>query len=265
MAGISGTFVVNGSPTKTQMVDGAGGRSQVAQVTTGVLVAIVLLFLTVPIQYMPKAVLSSVVFLIGIELVDIAGMRKVLRLRRDEFVVASLVALTVVCVGVEQGIVLAIVASIVAHLRRSYRPPTGVLQRSDADGNWHSTDVDPEARSLPGLVIYRFAGDLYYANASMFFEQTSAFANAANPPTWLCLDAGAVPDIDYSGGETIRQLHGELRDHGIKLVIADPLRSATRVLDRYGLTDLLGPDAIYPTVEGAVEAFRRQPSVSDGL
>ena len=152
-----------------------------------------LLFLTVPIQYMPKAVLASVVFLIGIELVDVAGMRKVLRLRPDEFVVAALVALTVICVGVEQGIVLAIVASIIDHLRRSYRPPTGVLQLSDADGTWHRTDADPESRSLPGLVVYRFAGDLYYANANLFFEETSAFANAADPPTWLCIDAAPFP------------------------------------------------------------------------
>jgi len=254
MAGISGTFVVNGSPTKTQMVDGAGGTSQFAQVTTGIIVAIVLLFLTVPIQYMPKAVLSSVVFLIGIELVDLAGMRKVLRLRLDEFVVAALVAATVVCVGVEQGIVLAIVASIIDHMRRSYRPGTAVLQHGP-DNSWHGVPAEPHARSLPGLVVYRFAGTLYYANASMFFEQTSAFANAADPPTWLCLDAAAIPDIDYSGGETIRQLHGELVEHGIKLVIAEPIGSVREVLDRYGLTDLLGADAIYATIDDAVSAF----------
>jgi sulfate permease, SulP family len=263
MAGISGTFVVNGSPTKTQMVDGAGGRSQLAQVTTGVIVAIVLVFLTVPIQYMPEAVLSSVVFLIGIELVDIAGMRRVLRLRTDEFVVALLVALTVICVGVEQGIVLAIVASIIDHLRRSYRPHTAVMQSPDANGLWRGAEPDPDARSLPGLVVYRFAGSLYYANANLFFEQTSAFASSANPPTWLCIDSVALPDIDYSGGETIRQLYGELNEHGIKLVIAEPMENVTKLLGRYGLTDLLGADAIYPTVQDAVDAFRRQPSSSD--
>ncbi len=146
MAGLSGTFVVNGSPTKTQMVDGAGGRSQVAQLTTGVIVLIVLLFLTAPIQYMPAAVLSSVVFLIGVELVDIPGMRKVLRLRADEFVVASLVTATVVVIGVEQGIVLAIFASIVDHLRRSYHPSTAVL-RPDDNNTWHGVPVEPDARA----------------------------------------------------------------------------------------------------------------------
>ena len=87
-AGLTGTFVVNGSPTKTQMVDSAGGRSQVAQLTTSVIVVIVLLFLTVPLSYMPEAVLSSVVFLIGVELVDIKGMRTIYAQRPAEFWVA---------------------------------------------------------------------------------------------------------------------------------------------------------------------------------
>jgi len=261
-AGVSGTFVVNGSPTKTQMVDGAGGTSQMAQLATGVIVAIVLLFLTAPIQYMPSAVLSSVVFLIGIELVDIAGMRRVFRLRADEFVVATLVAITVVSVGVEQGIILAIVASVVAHMRRSYKPSTAVLHRG-ADGTWIAGAHDPDSRTVPGLVVYRFAGSIYYANANLFFEQASAFAVSPNPPSWICIAASAVPDIDYSGGETIRQLHGELDEHGIKLVIAGLFPEVRELLDRYGLTELIGADAIYPTVEAVVDAFSGSPAPTD--
>ena len=176
-AGLTGTFVVNGSPTKTQMVDGAGGTSQVAQLTTGVVVVIVLLFLTVPLQYLPSAVLASVVFVIGIELVDIAGMRRVLAARTDEFVVAAVTALTVVFVGVEQAIVLAIVLSIVDHLRRSYQPATAVLIESD--GHLHTEAVTVDARSTPGLVIYRFAGPLYYANANHFLEDVTTFVKGA--------------------------------------------------------------------------------------
>jgi len=264
MAGLSGTFVVNGSPTKTQMVDGAGGKSQFAQVTTAVLVAIVLLFLTAPIQYMPKAVLASVVFLIGIELVDYAGMRKVLRLRPDEFVVAALVALTVIVVGVEQGILLAIVASLIDHLRKSYRPSTAVLTPGAVGASWHGTPVEPDARSLPGLVVYRFAGSLYYANASLFFEQLNGFVDSPQPPRWIVIDAVALPDIDYSGGETIRQIQGELREHNVKLVIAEPMAAVRGELDRYGLTELLGADAIFPTVDDAVAAYRQLPAPTEG-
>lgn len=256
MAGLSGAFMVNGSPTKTQMVDGAGGRSQVAQITTGVIVMIVLLFLTAPIQYMPEAVLASVVFLIGIELVDLPGMGKIRRVRVDEFVVATLVAATVVVIGVEQGIVLAIVASLVNHLRRSYRPPTAVLQPVPGGPGFHSVAAEPEARSAPGLVVYRFAGSLYYANADLFDQQVTGFATSDNPPAWVCLDLAAIPDIDYTGGQTLRQVHQSLAEHGIHLALADPLPQVRAVLDRYRVADVVDTTSIYDTIAEAIDAFR---------
>jgi len=258
-AGLSGTFVVNGSPTKTQMVDGAGGRTQLAQIATALIVLIVLLFLTGPIQYMPSAVLASVVFLIGVELVDIAGMRRVLSRRPDEFIVASLVALTVVVVGVEQGIVLGIVASIVDHMRRSYRPVTSVLQPGEG-AIWRAVEFAPDARSLPGLVVYRFAGSLYYANANLFLEQAEASAADLANLRWFCLDATAVPDVDYSGGETIRQLHEALEERGIVLVVAAANEPVSAAFDRYGLSELIGADAMFDSIDDAVTAYRRQPA-----
>ena len=117
-----GTFVVNGSPTKTEMVDGAGGKSQIAQVTAGLIVVVVLLFLTGALAYMPNAVLAAVVLLIGLRLIDIAGMQGIARVRSGEFVVAALTAATVVIVGIEQAIILAIVLSIIEHLSHAYAP-----------------------------------------------------------------------------------------------------------------------------------------------
>src|SRR4051812_46664022 len=114
-AGFSGTFVVNGSPTKTEMVDEAKSRTQVAQLTTAAVVLLVLLFLTKPLQYLPNAVLAAVVFLIGVKLIAITAMREILRLRRDEFVVATVTALVVVAVGGGQGVILAIVLSLLLH------------------------------------------------------------------------------------------------------------------------------------------------------
>ncbi len=149
-AGLSGTFVVNGSPTKTEMVDGAGGRSQLSQLTAAAIVLIVLLFLTKPLQYMPDAVLASIVFLIGVELVDLLGLRTILRWRSDEFIVASITAAVVVVVGVEQGILLAIVLSLLDHIRRSYRPRDTLLVRDDA-GRWHTMPIPaPRRRPRPG-------------------------------------------------------------------------------------------------------------------
>ena len=259
-AGLSGTFVVNGSPTKTQMVDGAGGRSQLAQLTTGAIVAVVLLFLTAPIQYMPSAVLAAVVLLIGIELVDLAGMRRILRLRPDEFFVATVTAATVVAVGVEQGIVLAIVLSVLVHLRHSYRPPTAVMVPGEGDPPWRSEPTRPDARTLPGLVVYRSASSLYYANANHLVEEVTAIlddpATDTDPLRWFCLDAAVVPDVDFTGAETLRQLHDELAEHDVRLVVAEALTSVHDGLDRYGIVELLGEDAFFASISDAVAAYR---------
>jgi SulP family sulfate permease len=256
-AGFSGTFVVNGSPTKTQMVDGAGGRSQLASLTTAVIVLVVLLFLTKPLQYMPNAVLASVVFLIGIELVDITGMRTILRMRADEFVVAALTALTVVVVGVEQGVLLAIVLSIIDHLRRSYRPNDRVVVEIGAERRLRSLPVDPAARIVPGLAVYRFGAALYYANAEHFSSQVLAFVADGLPELrWLCLDAAAMGDVDYSGGLTLREVAESLQGRGVRLVLAEADSSVRATLDRYGLADVLPADAYFDTIGDAVRAFR---------
>ena len=134
-AALSGTFVVNGSPTKTQIVDSAGGRSQLSLLVMLAIVLLILLFLTAPLAFMPEAALSAIVFLIGIGLVDVAGMRKVFAQRRSEFWVALITALTVVVVGVEQGIMLAIALSLIEHTRHGYRPKNSVLVPDESGGS----------------------------------------------------------------------------------------------------------------------------------
>ena len=257
-AAFTGTFVVNGSPTKTQMVDGAGGKSQLASVTTVAIVAIVLLWLTAPLQYMPSAVLSAVVFLIGIELVDLAGMKRIWKFRRDEFVVAAITAGTVVLVGVLQGIIIAIVLSIIDHLRRSYRPPTAVMSPTTGDqvGHWKAGPVGPDARTEPGLVVYRFSAPLYYANAEHFTEELLAFGTSDQPPEWVCVYAAAIPDIDMSGAESLRSIVANLAANGVTLVFAEVMEDVQAELDRYELTDVIGAEHIFPTVGAAEEAFR---------
>ncbi len=167
-AGLSGTIVVNGSPTKTQMIDSAGGRSQLSMLFTSLIVLLVLLFLTGPLAYMPEAVLSAVVFLIGVDLIDIAGMKRIYQQRRSEFWVALITVAVVVFVGVEQGIILAIVLSLMDHTRRGYRPKNALLVPADS-GVWNPHPVQSHAEAEAGLAIYRFTHSMYYANAEQFF------------------------------------------------------------------------------------------------
>ena len=221
------------------------------------------MFLTVPLQYLPNAVLAAVVFIIGIKLVDAANMRKILRERPGEFAVATLTAATVVFVGVEQGIVLAIVASIVEHLRHAYRPATAVMAPDEDGDGFHSEPADPAARTAPGLVVYRFSSDLFYVNANHLMQDVTAFASSPEPIEWFCLDASAITDVDYTGARTLEQVHDELTEHGITLVVAEAVRSVREELDRYGLTEVVGADAFYPTVAAATAAFAARPTAGD--
>src|SRR5262245_51039889 len=218
-AGFSGTFVVNGSPTKTEMVDEAKSHTQVAQVTTAVVVAVVLLFLTKPLQYLPNAVLAAVVFVIGLKLVQIANMREIWRLRRDEFWVSAITAAVVVGVGVEQGIILAIVVSVILHVRRHYAPHDRVVTW-DADGHVILHRPEPGTVSEPGLVVYRFGVGLFYANAERFAEEINALVDVPAPPRWLVLQADAIDDVDFTGGKTLLAVVEQLHSRGIVFAVA---------------------------------------------
>jgi sulfate permease, SulP family len=262
-AGLSGTWIVNGSPTKTQMVDGAGGKSQLAQVTTGIVVLVVLLFFTPALQYMPNAVLAAVVLLIGLELIDIKGMRGIARVRTGEFTVAALTAATVVLVGIEQAIVLAIALSLVEHLYHAYRPldstltvaPTGRLQFEPIAGG-------SIVQARPGLVIYRFGAGLYYANSPRFTEECIRILDEADPKVeWLCLSAAAMTDVDYSGAGAIKEVIDEVKARGAKFVVCEAEPSLLDRASQYGYES--GVDAVYPFVEDVIAAFEAR-STSPG-
>jgi len=257
-AGLSSTFVVNGSPTKTEMVDEAKSHTQVAQATTAVVVAVVLLFLTKPLQYLPNAVLSAVVFLIGVKLIDIANMREIWRLRRDEFWVAAITAAVVVAVGVEQGILLAIVLSIVLHVRRHYLPRDRVIVWDDA-GHVATRRPIPGAVSEPGLVIYRFGVGVFYANSERLTEEAIALVSGDDPPRWFVLDAEAVDDVDYTGGKTLAELADALAARGVLFTIANASHALRRELDRFGVTERIGEDRYFDSLDEVRSAFHAAP------
>lgn len=254
VAGVSGAFVVNGSPTKTEMVDEAKSRSQVAQLAMAATVALVLLFFTQPLQYLPNAVLSAVVFLIGIKLVDLAHMEEIWRLRRDEFWVAAITAAVVVMIGVEQGIILAIVLSLILHVRRHYLPTDAVL-RWDARGEVTEAKPTPGVESEPGLVVYHFGVGLFYANAARLAEEVTALVDIPSPPRWFVLLADAIDDIDYTGGKTLLELAEELNGRGVIFAIAGVGPDVRRELDRFGVTAAIGVDHVFASLAEARKAF----------
>ena len=253
-AAFSGTFVVNGSPTKAQMVDTAGGRSQLSPLTASAVVLLVLVLLTGPLAYLPDAALAAVVFLIAVQLIDVKEMRHIRATRKRESAVALLTTVAVVVLGVEYGIALAVVASIIDHLRHSYSPLNSILIKSPA-GHWHATPVAPGARTEAGLVVYRFGTSLYYANAAKLVDDVTTLASHGSPLRWMVVDCAAIGDVDYTASTVLVKVVEHVHQRHARLVLTSVLDPVRQQLDRYGICAVLGPDAFYDTPGQALEAF----------
>lgn len=254
-AGLTGTFVVNGSPTKTQMVDAAGGRTQVAQLTTAAVVLVVLLFLTAPLAFLPTAVLSGIVFLIGVELIDIRQMRLIYAVRRSEFWVALLTAAAVVIVGVEHAILLAMALSLIDHTRRGYRPKNSVVTAGES-GRPHPVPVAQASELKPGLLVYRFNHSMYYANSELLSQEVIGLAHRAQPKlAWFVVDLDAVDDVDFSAAATLTSLTKMLHEQGIELKFLNQDPHVRRELERYGVVAAGQHAAFFDSLGQLVAAY----------
>jgi MFS superfamily sulfate permease-like transporter len=255
-AAFSGTFVVNGSPTQTAMVENSGGQSQIVHLATAATAALVLLFLTGPLQYLPLCVLSAIVFIIAIRLVNVRGLRGIRRESPGEYALALTTAAIVVLVGVEQGIVLAMILSLLRIVRHSYHPHTAVLVETES-GIWRLTPAVPGALSAPGLVIYRFGAALFYANAGRFSDDIRGLVGPApSPVRWLVVDAGAITHVDYTAARVVRELREDLAQGGVILLFAHVQSDLRPDLDRHGLTEIVGPARIFDSLHEALATLR---------
>ena len=207
---------------------------------------------------MPNAVLSAVVFLIGVELIDVKGMRNILIQRPPEFLVALITAVVVIFVGVEEGIILAMVLSLIEHVRRSYRSKN-VIVVPDKTGGLRVMPVTAPEQVRPGLLVYRFAHTIYYANAQQLYEEVIDLSNRAQPPLiWFCIEASAIADVDFTAASTLREIHGILKRQGIRLVFCQVIDLVKAELDRYELADLFGKDAFYSTINAVINAYDKR-------
>lgn len=259
-AALSGTFVVNGSPTQTTMVERSGGRTQLAHLTVAAVVAVVLLSLTEALQHLPRCVLGAIVFTIAVGLVDVRGLRAILAESPGEFRLAVITAVVVVAIGVEQGILLAMGLSLLRHVRQSYRPHTAVLVTDN--GIWRGVPAVPGATSGPGLVIFRFGADLFYANVGRFVDAVQTLVEgAATPVAWLVVDGAAITSIDYSAARSLHELHADLTRLRVTLVLVHAPASLLADLDRHHLHEVFAADRIYDKLHDALAAIAsRDPS-----
>lgn len=253
-AAISGTFVVNGSPTQTAMAERAGARSQLAQLVFAAVVLVVLLFFTGPLQYLPRCVLGAIVFTVAIGMIDVTALSAIRRESPGEFTLAAITAAAVVGIGVEQGVLLAIALSLFRHVRHSYRPHTMMLVPGTA-GLWEAIPVTPGKQTEPGFIVYRFGADLFYANAARFIEDVRALVERAPTPIhWFVVDASAITDLDFSAAHAIRDLLTDLAARNITIVFARVAPYLRADMDRHGITAAVGAAHIFATFHEAIAA-----------
>jgi MFS superfamily sulfate permease-like transporter len=218
-------------------------------------VLVVVLFLTGFLTNMPKSVLAAIVFLIGLSLVDVKGLKRIRAARVSEFLIACLTAVVVFAWGVEQGIILAIVLSILELVRRAYSPKDFLLGVND-EGVPTYAKASPGTESLPGLLVFRFDAELFYANASLFVDEVQGLIAAA--PTkmrWLVIDCSAMTDIDYSAGLNLGGLIKAVHAGGGVFALANADPGLISTLTKYGTLEDFDNNHIYPTVLDAVRAF----------
>jgi len=255
-AALSGTFVVNGSPTQTAMVETCGGRSQIAHLATAATVAVVLLFLTKPLQFLPLCVLGAIVFVVAIRLVDIKGLRILRRYSPSEFYIAVVTAAAVVFIGVERGIILAVVLSLLLHVRHGYHPHTAVIVHDPVE-HWRMEPVASGKMIEPGLVMYWFGSDLYYANVNHFVAEAHQLAGASpGPVRWLMVDASAITAVDFSAGQALKELQQDLAKQGTVLALARVNAELQADLDRQGITTAIGADRIFSSRRQSLSAYK---------
>jgi sulfate permease, SulP family len=256
VAAMSGAFVVNGSPTQTAMADRAGGRSQLTQIVFAGCVLVVLLALTAPLQYLPRSVLAAIVFTIAIGMVDIATLRAMRPESPGEFRLALITAAAVALIGVEQGIVLAIVLSLLRHVRQSYRPHTDVLQHDPTRG-WLTVPATPGHQTEPGLILYRFGASLFYANATHFAEEAHALVDRApDPVRWLVIEADAIGDVDYTAAREVLTLIDDLRRRKVGIAFSRVSESLRADMNRHGVTAAIGAENLFSTRHAALAVVR---------
>jgi high affinity sulfate transporter 1 len=255
-AGFFQGFAVSVSGSRTAVADQAGARSQLTGLVGAGIVAVLLLFLNGLLADLPQTALAAVVITAALSLMDLSALKRYAAVRPSALAISLAASLGVILLGVLQGIVVAIVLAILLFFRRNWWPHGVVLGEVPAVGGWHSVDEYPEARQIPGVVVFRWEAPLFFANSGQFRDQVRALAKE-HRPGWIVLQCEAVTDIDVTAAEVLRELDDELNAKGVHLAFVE-LRGRLRdLVERYGLHTSLDVEHFYPSLDEALADIAR--------
>ena len=255
-AGFFQGFPVSTSGSRTAVAEQAGAKTQVTGLVGAAAIILMLVFVPGLLKDLPQPALAAVVIAASLSLADIPATTRLWQVRRSEFFLMLTAFLGVALLGVLEGIGLAVVLSIFQVFKHAWWPYQTTLGKVPKLPGYHDISSYPNAEILPGLVIYRFDGPLFFANARTFREHIRSMANATPRPTWLLVAAEPITDIDSTAADMLTEIDKELNDNQISLVFAelkDPVRAK---FERYDLLDTVNKDHFFPTIESAVSSYQ---------
>ncbi|MGR6738572.1 SulP family inorganic anion transporter [Pseudomonas chlororaphis] len=255
-AGVSSGFAISGADSRTAVNSMVGGKSQLVGIIAALVIALILLFFTAPMAWIPQAALGAVLLMAGWGLIDIQAMRVIRKLSRFEFWLCVLTTLGVIGVGVLPGIIVAVLLAILRLLKSIYQPTDAVL--GWVRGIEGQVDISqyPQARTLAGLVVYRFDDAILFFNADYFKARLLEAVEREPDPRAVLFVAEAVTSIDVSGIVALREVRDTLLARGIVLGIARPHGTFLRMLVRSGLARELEQKLLFASVRAGIRAYR---------
>lgn len=249
-------FSVSASASRTPVAEQAGAKTQVTGLIGAMLVSILLYFAPSLLKSMPHAALSAVVICACLGQIQIYQVFRLYQLRRSEFLFSIACFFGVIVLGVIQGIFIAVGLALVAFIWRAWRPHNAVLGRVDGLKGYHDVLRHPEARRIPGLVLFRWDAPLFFANAAVFEERIQqAIALAPTPTKWVVVAAEPVTDVDITAADMLAELDNKLHRAGMDLCFAEMKGPVKDILKRYGLFDTFGNENFFPTIGQAVDHY----------
>jgi len=258
-AAFTGSLVTGNSPSRSAAMDASGARSQLPSLVAAGTIAVVMLFFTGLLAYLPNAALAGIVANAVLSLIEVHELRELWRMRRSEFWVAAVCLLGVLAVGPLRAVVIAFLMSTIDVIRRASSPDTSALLEAP-DGSHFVPVVAGQKSDSSGLMVYRFGAPLYFANATLFLDDVERLVTQAPTPVrWFVLDAEAMVDVDTTGAGVLRQAITMLKNRNITVAVSRAGGSFRSWLEKYELLELIDPNRFYPTNRHAAQAFRQAP------
>ncbi len=255
-AGITQGFPVSSSASRTVIGDAVGGRSPLTGLAVVVSVVLVLLFLRPLLAEFPQAALGALVIYAAIRLIDVAEFRRLARFRKSELTLALATMAGVLLVDILYGVLIAVALSVLDLFRRVARPHDAVLGTVPGLPGLHDVNDYPEARTVPGLIIYRYDAPLCFANAENFRLRALASVDSAEIPVeWFVLNVEAIVEVDITAADALAELHRELIARDVTLGVARLKQDLRDELEPAGAIDAIGENMIFPTLPTVLEAF----------